>query len=139
MVRTTITSLQPEEEEEEEEKKKLYIIDITGGSLGEFPKTRAHTRSQPVLIRYLDHLLFRNVQDVPRPCVRETIGWIVKEDHDHIGVLWDKSVEELPNEMTQGRISGITVLKPAIVEIERLCPLETPVPETQRGQGRKHG
>jgi hypothetical protein len=101
------------------------------------PSGRA--KSQLAIVKYCDHLLFRNVHKVPRPCVRETVGWIVDNSPDHIEVLWDRSVEELPHEKTQDRFSGITILKSAVVGIERLCPFGTHALGTQRGRGRRHG
>lgn len=75
------------------------------------------------LIRYYDHLLFRNTRrrNLP-PVVRETVGWIVEENELYIKILWDRSVTKLPNERNQDRISGMIILKPLILEVKEVRP-----------------
>jgi len=92
-----------------------------------------------VLVRYLDHLLFRDIREIPQASVRETVGWVVNNTPDHIEVLWDRSVEKLPHERIQDRISGMTILKSAVLGIEPLSPFWTRAPRTRRGRDRKHG
>ncbi len=71
-----------------------------------------------VLVRYYDHLLFRNVRKGElSPVVRETVGWLEEENDLYIKLIWDRSVIELPNERKQDRISGMIILKPLILEV----------------------
>jgi len=74
-----------------------------------------------VLVRYHDHVLFRNVNpDGLKPALRETVGWLVKEDPDAVLILWDRSVERLPHERSEAVTSGLVILRADIVEMRRL-------------------
>ena len=80
-------------------------------------------RSKLFLVRYYDHLLFRNIRTgrIP-PMIRETVGWVVEENELYIKILWDKSVKKLQNER-QDRISGMIILKPLILEVKEVKPV----------------
>jgi hypothetical protein len=77
-----------------------------------------------VYVRYLDHVLFRNTDPcLLKPALRETIGWLHKENREAIWLLWERSVKPLPHERTQAKDSGLVLLKGDIVEIRKL-PLQ---------------
>lgn len=74
------------------------------------------SRSDLVYISYFDHLLFRN-KDVKncQPIVRETVGWIVKENAFAIWIQWDRTKN------TQEKVdvtSGLVILKSCIIKRE---------------------
>jgi len=75
-----------------------------------------------VYIRYLDHVLFRRMDPtVHGPAVREAVGWLLKEDGRAVWILWDRSVEGLPQERTRAEESGLVILKSDIIEMRRLA------------------
>jgi hypothetical protein len=78
-------------------------------------------RAPLVVIRYLDHVLFRNT-DVSciRPQLRETVGWLARETPEAVLILWDRSLEKLPHERAEDSASGLVILRDEIVEMRRL-------------------
>jgi hypothetical protein len=71
-------------------------------------------------IKYLDHVLFRNVNpDAYGPFVRETVGWVVQEGKDYIKLIWERSTDRLGKESRQAA-TGLVILKSAIIELKRL-------------------
>jgi len=86
------------------------------------PTTGTPLKCPPlVYIRYRDHVLFRNADpSLFQPSIRETVGWVVKEDGTALWILWDKSVDPLPHERTQPAESGLVILKTEILEIKRI-------------------
>jgi hypothetical protein len=74
-----------------------------------------------VYISYFDHLIFRNCEpnlfQIP---VRESVGWLMKEDEHAVWILWDRSVCRLPHEKIQPAESGAIILKAEILELKRL-------------------
>jgi len=77
----------------------------------------------PVYVRYLDHLLYRNVKKpILNPDERETVGWILHEDKKGICVVWDRrtgKTEGFENCLQ----SGCVILKECILEMRQL-PLQ---------------
>jgi hypothetical protein len=74
-----------------------------------------------VLVRYLDHVLFRDVNpDGLRPALRETVGWLVHEDPEAVLILWERGVTPLPHERDEAASSGLVILRGDVVEIRRL-------------------
>ena len=71
-----------------------------------------------VLIRYYDHVEFRNM-DYERlsPCLREVVGWIVHEDEEKIILLSEKAVSNNSEEIAKLKPSGFIILKSAIKEV----------------------
>ena len=72
-----------------------------------------------VCIRYKDHIEFRNTNhklyfDVN---VRETVGWVVLETDKCLFLLYDRSVELLPNETPE---SGFILIKSDIVDMKEI-------------------
>lgn len=76
-----------------------------------------------VLVRYRDHLLFRNLntRDV-KPVVRETVGWLVRETPEALLILWDRSVSPLPQGRMEPKASGLVLLRGDVISIRRLEP-----------------
>jgi hypothetical protein len=76
-----------------------------------------------VYVRYLDHLLYRNVEKpILNPDERETVGWILHEDKKGICVVWDRTkgkTEYFENCLQ----SGCVILKECILEMRPL-PLQ---------------
>ena len=74
-----------------------------------------------VYIRYLDHVLFRNVNSsLYKPAERETVGWLVKGNDKAVWILWDRSLNRLPQERTKPEESGLVLLKSGILELKLL-------------------
>jgi hypothetical protein len=74
-----------------------------------------------VYIRYMDHVLFRNSDpNLFQTTVRESVGWLMKEDEHAVWILWDKSICRLPHEKVEPVESGIIILKAEILELKRL-------------------
>lgn len=77
-----------------------------------------------VYIRYLDHVLFRNISEaVENVAERETIGWLTQENKELICLQHDRTIESLQHE--NGTASGLVLLKSCILEI-RALPLQNP-------------
>jgi hypothetical protein len=84
-------------------------------------KNRWKTRCV-VYIRYRDHVLFRNANSsLYSSAVRETVGWLIKENGGAVWILWDRSVEPLPHEGVPASESGLVVLKTDIIEMRRIA------------------
>ena len=72
-----------------------------------------------VHIRYKDHIEFRNTShklyfDVN---VREAVGWVILETDNYFILLYDRSVELLPDETSD---SGLILIKSDIIEIKEI-------------------
>ncbi|MCJ7759996.1 hypothetical protein MUP59_02500 [Candidatus Bathyarchaeota archaeon] len=72
-----------------------------------------------VYIRYKDHVEFKNTShkvycDVN---IREVVGWVVLETGEHLFLLYDRSVELLPNEAPE---SGLILIKSDILEMKEV-------------------
>jgi hypothetical protein len=71
-----------------------------------------------VLIRYRDHILFRNLDPSGlKPQLRETVGWLAKETPEAVLILWDRGLERLPHGRAENQASGLIILKGDIVEL----------------------
>ena len=76
-----------------------------------------------VLVRYRDHLLFRNLNTRDaEPVVRETVGWLIEETPEALLILWDRSVSPLPQGRMESKASGLVLLRSDVVSIRRLEP-----------------
>ena len=75
-----------------------------------------------VYIRYLDHVLFKDVdpKNYSKPFVRETLGWLDHEDDESIRVVWERFAEPVHNKETKRRASGLVIMKNAILELRRI-------------------
>lgn len=68
-----------------------------------------------VYISYLDHLLFRNKETKScQPAIRETVGWIIKENSKAIWLQWDRNIENDPENDVESE-SGLVILKSCII------------------------
>ena len=77
-----------------------------------------------VYIRYLDHVLFRNIPEaVENVAERETIGWLTRENKELLCIQHDRTIESLQHE--NGTASGLVLLKKCILQIQVL-PLQNP-------------
>jgi len=69
-----------------------------------------------VYVRYRDHLLFRNIDsNMIGPCVREVVGWLIRETEDALVLCFDRTVGNLPYEVPS-KESGLIILKENILE-----------------------
>jgi hypothetical protein len=73
-----------------------------------------------VLIKYLDHVLFRNLDpDKVKPSIRECSGWIYKENDKAILIVSDRPVKANAHERSV-LCSGFLILKSSIIEMKFL-------------------
>lgn len=73
---------------------------------------------RPVLIRYWDHIEFRNCDYKQlSPILRELVGWIVIEDEDHIVVLSERAASKDLEEIAKLKPSGFVILKSTVKEV----------------------
>jgi len=67
-----------------------------------------------IYVRYLDHVEFRNSDPgLFKPCVREVVGWLVRETEEALCLTYDRSVEPFPFEK---RECGLIILKSDMLE-----------------------
>lgn len=77
-----------------------------------------------VLIRYYDHIEFRNQSyETLSPCLREVVGWIVHEDEEKIILLSEKAVVEDLDQVANLKPSGFVILKSTIREVVTLVQI----------------
>ena len=74
-----------------------------------------------VYIRYLDHVLFKDVDPAAyaKPFSRESIGWLEKENADSIQLIWERFVNG-SQEGTKQKATGLVILKSCIQELRYL-------------------
>jgi hypothetical protein len=72
-----------------------------------------------IYVRYKDHVIFKNISDPsPVAVVRETIGWVKKQNDELLLIEHDRAVP------SQGKsVNGIVILKNCILEAYAL-PLQ---------------
>jgi hypothetical protein len=101
---------------------------LTVSSLGKVDRRRSSMSriiylGSAVYVRYLDHVLFRNMGNpISVPVDRETLGWLADETSDTIRILWDKTRKSFPN-MNDSPHSGLVLIKSCILEMRPL-PLQ---------------
>ena len=84
-------------------------------------KADGHREPPLVKVRYRDHLLFRNLDpSKTSPCLRETVGWLIRETSEALFILWDRSVEPLPQGRMEPKASGLVLLRGDVISIRRL-------------------
>lgn len=72
-----------------------------------------------VYVKYLDHVEFRNADpSLLKPCVREVVGWLVRETEEAICLCHDMAVKPLPFEKPTE--SGFIILKSDILDMRRI-------------------
>jgi len=75
-----------------------------------------------IYVRYYDHVLFRSADPgLFQPAVRETVGWLIKENDAAVWILWDRSMEPLPHERVPASESGLVILKSDILEMRKIA------------------
>ena len=68
-----------------------------------------------VYVKYVDHVLFRNVDpNLLKPCIREVVGWLVRETDEVLCLCHDRAIELLPFEKHSE--SGLIILKSDVLE-----------------------
>jgi len=81
-------------------------------------------KGSAVYIRYLDHVLYRNMPEaVEDAAERETMGWLTQETGELLCIQNDRAAESL--QYTSGSASGLVLLKSCVLEI-RALPLQKP-------------
>lgn len=87
-------------------------------------KVGSASENQLIYIRYLDHVLFKDIDaQTMKPQIRETVGWLAEESEDHIRIEWERFADEHegtghrvePKNMKQ-RATGLLILKSCILE-----------------------
>ena len=69
-----------------------------------------------VYIRYLDHVLYRNMPEAVEEAAEcETVGWLTSESNEVIHIENDRTLDKLP--YSSGRGSGFVILKSCIKEV----------------------
>jgi hypothetical protein len=74
-----------------------------------------------VYVKYLDHVLYRNMTPSvePKPVVRETVGWLMRENEEVVLIVWDRAAA--PSKLEKlDPTSSLVILKKCIVEMRRL-------------------
>jgi hypothetical protein len=74
-----------------------------------------------VYIKYLDHVLFKDVDPLryARPFVREAVGWLDHEDGESVRLVWERFAEPDPGGKARQKATGLVILKSNI--LERKC------------------
>lgn len=80
-----------------------------------------YSRNQVYLIKYNDHVEFRNKDfSELKPMLREVTGWIVEETEDYLLVITEKAATGNPEDIARLKPSGFVILKSDIVEIREI-------------------
>lgn len=71
-----------------------------------------------VYVRYLDHLLFRDMDPKTAvPFARECVGWLDYDDPEYVRLAWERFTMPDPPYKSNPRATGLVILKKAILEI----------------------
>ena len=69
-----------------------------------------------VYIRYLDHVLYRNMPEPLEDATeRETLGWLIGEREDVLSIGNDRTLDRLP--YSRGTGGGLVLVKSCILEV----------------------
>lgn len=72
-------------------------------------------------VRYLDHVLFKNVDSgLCKPVMREVAGWLVKENDEALWIVCERSVEKVYAQKVEARESGLVILKSDLLEMKKI-------------------
>ena len=72
-------------------------------------------------VRYLDHVLFKNVDSgLCKPVMREVVGWLVKENDEAMWIVCERNVEKVSAQKVQACESGMVILKSGLLEIKKI-------------------
>ena len=93
-------------------------IKIKGGGGASSNRPSSHS-NRLVHAIYWDHLEFKNSSHklYSDGNLREAVGWLILETDKNIVILYDRSVERLPNEHFE---SGLILIKSDIVEVREV-------------------
>jgi hypothetical protein len=73
----------------------------------------------PIYVKYRDHVLFKNCSpDEMKVCVREVMGWLVREDSETLVVCIDQPVDPLAHEKITA--TALVILKDCIIETHKV-------------------
>lgn len=83
---------------------------------------RKQKQAPLVYVRYLDHVLFKDVDPgaFSRPFTRETIGWLDHEDDHCIRIVWERFAGVDPQEKMKQKATGLLIMKSSILELRRI-------------------
>ncbi|MGC8912244.1 MAG: hypothetical protein ACP5K8_09240 [Nitrososphaeria archaeon] len=82
---------------------------------------RSQFKGKIVKIKYYDHIEFRRYElNRVSPVLREAVGWLVHEDGEHVIIVFDRP----ENIVSNGKPSGLCILKSDIVELEEVSEKE---------------
>jgi len=75
-----------------------------------------------VYIRYLDHVLFKDMDPsaFTLPFTRETLGWLASENDKAVQIVWEREAERSADSKIRQKATGVTILKSDILEIRNL-------------------
>jgi len=76
-----------------------------------------HANERVVYVKFLDHVIFKDSSAIAKPIIRETIGWLIREDKSFITLLWVREDNCSPQ---LRRATGITILKSDIIEVREV-------------------
>ena len=77
---------------------------------------------QPVYILYRDHALAKAARlESLKPVLRVCVGWIAREEPDHIVVVSDRPLNKPPSRQDVVD-TGLLLLKSEIIQVRRLKP-----------------
>ena len=72
-------------------------------------------------VRYLDHVLFKNVDSgLCKPVMREVVGWLVKDNDEAMWIVCERSVEKVSTQKVQACESGMVILKSDLLEVKKI-------------------
>ena len=78
-----------------------------------------------VYVRYKDHVFFKNVlAPESLPFIRETVGWLVRQDAELILLEYDRAVKVKAESREVGPVNGLLLLRSCVLEVTPL-PLQT--------------
>lgn len=76
----------------------------------------------PIIIRYFDHVLFRDVEEPNsmRPIIREAVGWLECVENDFVRLVWERFVEPMTDEKLRTRRTGLAIRRCDIIEVVKI-------------------
>lgn len=73
-------------------------------------KVSSASENQLIYIRYLDHVLFKDIDaQTMKPQIRETVGWLAEESEDHIRIEWERFADE--HDETEHRVEPYPLVR----------------------------
>lgn len=105
-------------------------------------RARSGTAPEPgdvVYVRYLDHVLFKDVDPstYAKPFVRETLGWLDYEDDESIRLVWECFAEPDPHREARQRATGLVILKSGILEMRKFSGRRLDIGGVEKREGKQ--